>query len=260
MIVFKNYIGVFFIIITTVLTVNAQLQIGEKTVGINTEPPNLIKLSVKGENGNQLMLDNSGEQYNALVFAKYATPQVEFKMDNNFNIFYINSLQRDLSFMLKTLSSDGTEKQQISITPTSLRFGGGALTVVNGEVRMSGGVTFGGIGAGNIRWAGSDLQVHNGQEWVSLLNKPVVSYWAAVTADGNCNNVCQPGYTNAPDANGKVCKDISGSTFTGVTYDRFQWIVTSTSITYKDFWGCGSSTIETQLKKRLGQCHCVKIN
>lgn len=230
-------------------------------IGIGHSTPN-AKFHVKNENlqNNTFMIDSEPNINNtSMLFANNGTPMIEFKLDNSANTFKISSLKSDQSLTYWSLTGNA-RNQRLKITPTDIQLGSINIDEF-GDVNLPGNIKFGGNSAGNIRYfSSSGLQFHDGTEWVTLYKENPETIWVATTADNNCQNVCPQGYVSSPDVNGKVCKDLIGRTFTGVSYDRFRWAVAGSTITYKDFWGCGSVSIELDLNSRLGQCHCRKIN
>lgn len=130
----------------------AQLYLETSSIGINTTPGSGITLEVKGGNGRQIRLNNSGQSSTSLEFANNGNLRGLIEIDSVLNQFRIASDYFGQDF---TFYTSGTERFRIT---------------ADGVVSVPGGIKFGGItpSAGTVRWNGNAFEGFDGTTWKPL--------------------------------------------------------------------------------------------
>jgi hypothetical protein len=171
---------------------------GLGNVGIGTSSP-VGKLTVKGGNAGQLVLDNGGQQYVQQLFQANATANTggDFLLDTTGNTFNFRSLAANMPFVWQLSATAGAPFEQMRLTSTGLGIGTSSpaykLDVagsarVTGSMYLTGGTTNGVayLNGSNVLTTGSAL-TFDGTGFGVVTSAPTVTIFE--TASGNNNRL-----------------------------------------------------------------------
>jgi hypothetical protein len=97
----RTFTFIFSFMTLTINIVYCQINLSVEGVGINRSAP-VKGLAIKGGNGGNINIDNTGEQYNDIDFLNIGTRKALLGLDNSSNVFRIVSEKSDQDFSIQT--------------------------------------------------------------------------------------------------------------------------------------------------------------